>query len=85
MFICTTSNSNLQWNNETSQCECKNYQKCKIEYSWNPSKCICDNSKYLKSIDDTSVIKCDKIMTYGYCVNKNDRYYSNSCNKKFSK
>ena len=23
------------------QCECKNYQKCKKDYSWNPSACIC--------------------------------------------
>ena len=32
-------------------------------YSWNPSTCICENSKHLKSIVDTSVIKCDKIIT----------------------
>ena len=25
-------------------------------YSWNPRTCICENSKYQKSIDDTSVI-----------------------------
>ena len=29
-------------------------------YSWNPSACICENSKYLKSIADTSVIACDE-------------------------
>ena len=33
------------------------------DYSWNPSTCICENSKYLKSIADTSVIGCDKIIT----------------------
>ena len=28
----------------------------------NPSTCICENSKYLKSFADTSVIKCDEIV-----------------------
>ena len=27
-----------------NQCECKNYRKCKKDYSWNPSTCICENS-----------------------------------------
>ena len=39
------------------------YQTCKRDCSWNPSKCICENSKYLKSITDTSVIECDEIIT----------------------
>ena len=47
----TTYNSSQKWNNKTCQRECKNYHKCKKDYSWNPSTCICDNSKYLKSID----------------------------------
>ena len=34
-----------------------------IKYSWNPSTCICENSKYLKSIADTSVIECDEVIT----------------------
>ena len=33
---------------------------CKTDYSWNPSTCICVNSKYLKS---TSKTECDKIIT----------------------
>ena len=33
-----------------------NYHKCKKDYSWNCSICICENNKYLKSIADTSVI-----------------------------
>ena len=33
------------------------------DYSLNPSTCICENSKYLKSIADTSVIEWDKIIT----------------------
>ena len=28
---------------------------------WNPSTCICKNSKYLKSIAAISVIMCDEI------------------------
>ena len=49
-FYSATFNSNQKWNNETCQCECKNYRKCEKGYSWNPSKCICEYSKYLKSI-----------------------------------
>ena len=41
------------------QCECKNYPKCQKDYSWNPSTCICENSKYLKSIADNTEIVCD--------------------------
>ena len=32
------------------------------DYSLNPSICICENSKYLKSVGDTSVTKWDKIV-----------------------
>ena len=32
-FNSTTCNSNQIWNNETSQCECKNYRTCKKDYS----------------------------------------------------
>ena len=39
-----------------------NYRLCKKYYSWNPSLCICENCKYLKSIADTSLIACDKIL-----------------------
>ena len=35
----------------------------KEDYSWNPSPCICENSRYLKSITDTSVIVCDEIIS----------------------
>ena len=56
-----------QWQNiyheiVTCQCECKNYHKLEKEYSLNPSSCICENSKYLKSVIDNSVTKCDKIV-----------------------
>ena len=61
-FNGTACNSNKKWNNKTFQCECKNYRKCKEDYNWNPSTNICENSKYLRSIADTSVTECDEIM-----------------------
>ena len=54
-FNSTKWNSNQKWNNETFQCECKSYRKCKRDYSLNPSKCICDKRNYLKSAADTSL------------------------------
>ena len=49
-----------------NQSECKNYRTCKGDYNWKPSKCTCENSKYLKSITsisiDTSVTECDEII-----------------------
>ena len=61
-FNSTACNSSQKWN-ERCQCKCKNYNKCKKDYSWNPSTCICENSKYLKIIADTSVIECDEIIS----------------------
>ena len=56
---------------------CKSYHQRKIVtllwatlYSWNPSTCICENRKYLKSTAGNSVIACDGIICYGYCINK---------------
>ena len=49
-------------NNKAYQCEGKNYRTCKKDYSWNSSTCICENSKYLKSIANTSVTECDAII-----------------------
>ena len=54
-FNSTTCNSKQKWNNETSQCECKNYRTCRKDYSWNPSTCICENCKCLKSHANNSV------------------------------
>ena len=51
-FDSTTCNSNQEWSNETFHCECKNY--CTR---------TCENSKYLKSISDTSEIECDEIIS----------------------
>ena len=59
----TTCNSNQKWNNEPCQCECRNYRNCKKDYNWNPRAYICENSKYLKSIADTSVMACDEIIS----------------------
>ena len=53
-FNSTVCNSNQKWNNKTCHCECKNYFTCKKDYSWNPSTCIFQNSKYLKSIGNTT-------------------------------
>ena len=61
-FNSKTFNSNQKWNNQTCHCECKNYHKCKKDYSWNPSTCTFENSNDLKSIDDTSVMDCDEII-----------------------
>ena len=33
------------------------------DYNWNPSTCICENSKYLKRVTDTSVTECDEVIT----------------------
>ena len=41
----------------------KNYCTCKKDYSWNPSTCICEDDKHLKSIADTSVVTCDEIIS----------------------
>ena len=59
-FNSTTCNSKQKWNNKTCQCECKNYHGCEKYYSLNPSTCTPENKKYLKSVADTSVAKCDK-------------------------
>ena len=39
-FNSTTCNSNQKFNNEICQCTCKNYRKCKKDYSLNASTCI---------------------------------------------
>ena len=37
--------------------------KCKADYSWNFNKCVYKNSKYFKSIANTSVIAWDEIIS----------------------
>ena len=84
MQIQQCSNSNQKWNNKTCQCECENYCMYKKDYSWNPSTCISENSKYLKS---TSVTECGEIISvmdivstkttcYKYTLNNLSQYKS---------
>ena len=52
---------------EHISCNCK--CKCKStlwdsNQKWNPSTCVSENSKYLKSIADTSVTECDVIIIF---------------------
>ena len=44
------------------QYECKNFRKCKKDYCWNPSACVCENNKYSNIIADDLKIVCDKII-----------------------
>ena len=66
IHVSTTCNSKQKWNNKTCTCECKNYRKWKKDYSSNPSKCICQNGDYLKSIADTSVTSRTRKYGKGY-------------------
>ena len=80
-FNGTKCNSKQKCNTKTCQCECKSYHKCKRYYRWNPSTCFCENSKYLKSLADTSVTKCDEIVIVIDNLSKKDKYYSSKCYK----
>ena len=61
-FNSITCSSKQKSNNKICQCECKNFCKCEKDYGLNPSKFIYENSKYLNSVADTSVNKCDEIV-----------------------
>ena len=50
-------NSNQKYNKKTCQCECKTYRTCKKDCIWNPRTCTCENSNYLKSINNTSAFE----------------------------
>ena len=62
IFNSTTYNLNQEWNNDKRQCGSKKYLTCQKDYSWNPSICICEISRYLKSIVDDSVTVCIEII-----------------------
>ena len=62
-FDSTICNSNQKRNKKIFQYKCKSYRKRKRDYSWNSSECICENSKYLKSIADTSAPECDDVIS----------------------
>ena len=47
---------------EKCRCEFKKYHICGKDYVWNPAICNCENGKYLASIMDDSVIKCDEVI-----------------------
>ena len=64
-------NSNQKWNNKLCQCKYKNYQMCKEDCSWNPSACICEYDKYLGSIIDDSVMRCNEIINTADSVSTN--------------
>ena len=55
-------NSNQKWNNNKCWCECRKYHICGKDYIWNLATCSCKNGKYLLSIIDDSMIKCDEII-----------------------
>ena len=57
----TICNLNKKQNNKTCQCECENYCKCKKD-NWNPSTCIYESNKYLKSVGNTSLTEYDEIV-----------------------
>ena len=76
-FNSTIFNSNQKPNNKTCQCKCNNYCNCKKDYSWN-RLCVCENSKYLKIIVDTSVPKyLWNYNSYGHRINRKDKYCHN--------
>ena len=49
------------WNKDLCPCECRNPIKkcvCKKDYVWNPSPCVYEIDRYLKSITGYLVITC---------------------------
>ena len=58
-------NLNQKWNKDKCPCECKKlkeYLTCGKNCIANPITCCCKNGKYLTSIIDDSVIRCDQII-----------------------
>ena len=55
-------NENQKWNIDKCWCECKKHNISEKNYIWNPSTCSCKNGKYLASIIDDSVVRCDEII-----------------------
>ena len=54
--------SNQNWNNDKCWCGCKKHHFCEQNYIWNLATCSCEIGKYLATIIDDSVIKCDEII-----------------------
>ena len=61
-FDGTKCNSNQWQNNDKCRCECKKVHVCENDNVWNPTKCNCENEKYLSSIVDDPGIICDEII-----------------------
>ena len=61
-------NLNQKWNEEKSQCECKNPIKncvCKKDWIWNPRTCCASEiDKYLTSIIGDSGVAFDEIIKF---------------------
>ena len=55
-------------NHIANEIMCKKYRTCKNDYS----TCICESSRYLKSIDDDSVIVCDEVINVRDNASTND-------------
>ena len=55
-------NSNQKWDNHKCWCECKKHYMGQKDYIWIPVSCRCKYGKYLGSVIDKSMIKCDKII-----------------------
>ena len=70
-FNSTTCNSDQKWDNKSCQYQFKNHRTCMEYYIWNPSRCIRENGKYLKSTADTSVIVCQQMLQ---TINKFQEY-----------
>ena len=77
----TKCNSNHKWNNDKFQGQCKTDYWRKIDYSSNPSICICEIGANLKSVDDDPVITCDKITNTTNAVPMNYDDNSVACDK----
>ena len=56
-FEAKKCNSNQWWNDDKRRCECK-----QVHYVWNPATYFCENGKYSASIEDNSMISCDKVI-----------------------
>ena len=54
-------NSNQWWNNDKFDVSEKK-RICEKDYIWNPVTCSCENGKYLASIMDDSVIRCEEVI-----------------------
>ena len=55
-------NSNQWWNNSKCRCDCKKIHLDEKDYVWNSVTCNCENGKYLASIMDDLVTKCDEVI-----------------------